>query len=327
MTKNFFIYILIILLFTTLTINSLEEQSKIDEIIKKKDQNALRNFLNEYKGKENYSEIEKYIISKVKELVLDGEFQYAKVITSIILEYNMDNTEAQEIYLAIEDKEKKETEVKTKKITFDNFLFAFDYGAVDFMLSHSQFYDDYYEELKVNFKYGMSLDFAFYFKHPYIAVGVEAFFDTYFVSLYPASSGTPFFYRIIFPITTPLIRVPLYFSFGLAHQIYYFGENTTPDVLITNLISPVIGLKLTRWFFNKYVGIDASFHYYLISPFTSYFDAAFDSTLSLLIRFYQLKRFGFIIRTDINPFFLIQDGKLEYNVKFQISFGIGINEK
>lgn len=324
MNKKLFIFFIIL---SASSIYSLAEQSKIDEIIKNKDQNALKNFLKENKGKDNYPEIENHMISRIKELILNGEVQYAKTLTSIILENNMDNAEAQEIYLAIEDKEKKETEVKTKKITFDNFLFAFDFGAIDFMISQSQIYNDFYDEVKINGKYGMSLDFAFYFKHPYIALGVEAFFDTYFVSLNPPTGGTPFFYRIIFPITTPLIRVPLYFSFGMAQQVYYFGEGVTGDVLITNLISPIIGLKLTRWFFNKYIGLDASFHFYLISPFTTYFNAAFDGTLSLLIRFYQLKRFGFVIRTDINPFFLIRDGKLEHNIKFQISFGIGINEK
>ena len=37
---------------------------------KNKDQNTLRNLLKENSGKDNYSEIEKYILSKVKELVL-----------------------------------------------------------------------------------------------------------------------------------------------------------------------------------------------------------------------------------------------------------------
>jgi hypothetical protein len=339
MNKNLIIFISFFLFFFSYSINSLEDASTdnkqtiknnthiietIDKLLKNRDLTALNNYLMQTKNNDNYHEIEDYILSEVKKLILKGEYKYTKSIIAIILKNNMDNSEAQEIYLSLDMKEKKEKKIK---ITFDNFLIACDFGAIDFMIYQSQFYNDYYDTTKINSKYGMSTDFAFYFNHPYFSTGIEFYIDSSFASLYPEESGTSIFYKIIFPSSTPFIKIPLYFSFGMAQQIFYFPEDTAVDVFITNLISPIIGLKFTRWFFHKYIGIDASIHYYLISPFTSYFDAAFDTRFSLLCRFYQYKRIGFIIRTDIIAFFLIGEGKLENNIKFQISFGIGINEK
>ena len=96
---------------------------------------------------------------------------------------------------------------------------------------------------------------------------------------------------------------------------------------IGSFISPVIGLRMKNYYFNKIVGIDGSFDYYLLSFFTSKIDAAFDMSLGVLFKVFEKKKINLKIRADLIGMFVISNAKLENSVKLQISFGMGLNEK
>ncbi|MBN2545409.1 MAG: hypothetical protein JXB50_06410 [Spirochaetes bacterium] len=324
------IFFNILFLFYIGSIFAISDDNKkiLDNFVNSKKYNDLDKFLKENSKNENYKEIEDYLIKIVKELIQNDKIDDAKKIIRIMLDNNLDNLEAQDIFVSLEKIKKEEKTLKVTKITFDNFLFSFDLGIIDFMMFQSHFYNEYYGNPKWNTKYGMSTDFSFCFQHPYIAAGIEGLFDTYFVSLYPEKTSTEFSYSISGIFSVPLIKIPLYLALGFRHLIYnQFEKNVPLDVYISNLKSLIIGLRLYRWFFYKYIGIESSFNYYFVSPFTSYIDAVFDLSIGVLYRPLKIKRTGLIVKTEIAALFLIYNAKLENYIKIQTCIGVGINEK
>ncbi len=81
------------------------------------------------------------------------------------------------------------------------------------------------------------------------------------------------------------------------------------------------------YFFNKYVGISGYFDFYLAGGFTSYFDAAFDINLGILVKVYQSSNFSLYLRTEALAYILTGYGKVENCLKIQTSLGLKINEK
>ena len=98
-------------------------------------------------------------------------------------------------------------------------------------------------------------------------------------------------------------------------------------MLIQNMFSLIIGLNMKDYFFNKYIGISGNFDIYLVSPFTSYFDIAFDFNIGILTKILKYKSMTSYIKTEIISYFLFFNGKMENNLKIQTSLGFKINEK
>jgi hypothetical protein len=345
MKKIFFL--LLILFFTLILINAQDYAKQIDKIVADKNLADLKKYLEANQKNADYKKIEDYTIVKVKSLISEKSYDWAKQILEAVLNFNLDNQEAQDIYISIEQlgkdktiieqkqkekeienqikKEKKEFE-ESKKVSFKNFLFQAEFGAIDFTYYQSGFYNEFYNAQKNNFKYGLSSQLGFYFVHPYAATGLDVYFDSYFADVYP-SSGIQISYKILLGVTTPLMKVPFYLRVGFGQIIYYFNKNTTIDIFAQNIYSPLIGFRVKDFYFNKFIGINGSFDFYLISFFTSYFDAAFDVNLGILYRFYSYKDMKFYIRSEVFAYFLVGYKKLENNIKLQISAGISLNEK
>jgi len=394
--SNFIIFFLFICNFL---IFSQEFNLIIDEYINNKDLAGLDNYLKINKKNENYSDIESYILSKTKSLLLEDDYEFSKSILKILLTNNLNNKELQAIYLSLntqikerkldeqkakqeltnknkdlakrekerlkkekdlekkrkeeerieqakkekirKEKEKQENEQVKKekkeeekeKITkiipsfgLDNFSLSWNLGALDFIFYQSQYYNEYYDTFKPNFSYGISADLDFYCHLPFLITGIDAYFDTYFVN-FTDQNTTEIYYKILSATTTPYIKVPLYIRAGIAQLINYSDKSKNPDVFLRSFITPVIGLRIKNYYFNKIIGIDGSIDYYLITFFTSKMDAAFDTSFGILFRVYQKKKISLMIRSDIIGTFIISDGKLENSLKLQISFGMGINEK
>lgn len=341
--------IYIISLTTILSIFTLSARSSADlgEILFSKDMTALEELLIDNLDSEGYVKLENDIITRVKKIIVRGDYIFAEKVLELILNYNMDNSEAQDIYISLQDyiSEQKEREEKEQtaeeerirreeeekraaelKVTAKNLSFNFELGAANFLFYQSQFYYDKYETAKLNFKYGLSGALAFLFHHPYFATGIDLNVGGYFVNIYPESAYMVN-YKIIVGFSVPKMRFPLYWTIGWAHCYYHYPDGMVKDVLITSLLSPTVGLRVRNYYFNRYIGLDGAFDLYLFSFMTSHFDVAFDAKIGLLVRFFSHKALNLYIRTDILATILIGDGRVENNVKLEISAGMGINEK
>jgi hypothetical protein len=88
----------------------------LEELIEQKQTDQLDSMLLELTSPEMKSFAEEFIIMKAKEYVLSGDFDYALKLAEIVLLFNLDNTEAQNLYASIEvaKREKEEQEEKQR---------------------------------------------------------------------------------------------------------------------------------------------------------------------------------------------------------------------
>ena len=238
----------------------------------------------------------------------------------------------------IEAEEKRIEEITV--IERDNFSFGFGGSPLNVLLYHSDYYDDYFDTVKANLKYGIGLEFAGFFRHPFVRAGVDITFDTAFLNLIN-TSGIPFSYNIYVSGTSPVIRIPLYLVTGFSHLIYFFGREYLPeeiDVQTMSLASPVLGLRIGNVHYTKgFLGVDFSSLYYLVSLRKNKegdeavniveYDAVFDTTLRILISSTKPKPMQGNLGVRLGAFFIISNGKLEINSKILFNVGARVYGK
>ena len=245
---------------------------------------------------------------------------------------------AEEERLKVEEEANIEAEKqRMEEITIigsENFSFSLNLAPVNIVLYHSDYYDDYYNTVKVNLKYGLGLDLAAFFRHPFVRTGIDITFDTAFVNILN-SNGTPFAYNIYISGTSPVIRIPLYFVTGFSHLFYSFGLDYSQediDVRTISYPSPVAGLRFGNIHFSPGVfGIDFTSLYHLASLRKNQegdesaaileYDAVFDVTARLILRPRKTNRLNLSYGARLGALFIVSDGNWEINGK--ILFNIG----
>ncbi len=345
----------ILLLFIMISYNLYSNEAVIDQFIQNSDLDGLKVYMGSNAGSPLYSVIESIVLDRAKKLIFAKDYQTAQSLLSLILDVNFENFEAQDIFISIQDLIREQAEIERQRIAMEeqrqleelekqkdeaeaqraveistidgkNFIFQCEFGAINFNYMQSGFNTNFYNEQKNNIKYGIDFLMAFYFHHPYIATGISFYLDTYFVDLYDTSS-IPVNYKILFEITTPIIVVPLYLRVGFGQVVFYFKEDQTPDMLVQNFYSPVLGIQMKDFYFNEFVGISGYCDIYLISLFTSHFDIALDLNLGVLVRVLDIEPVTLYLRTEALLYLLAGYEKMENNLKIQMSLGMKINEK
>ena len=89
---------------------------RIDGAIKMEKIDVLTKILQEYKGKSEYKDVESYIIKSSRELLIQNQLDLASAITLVVVDNNMDNFDAVNLYNSIEKAiAKREAQVKAQK--------------------------------------------------------------------------------------------------------------------------------------------------------------------------------------------------------------------
>ena len=375
------------ILFISVLAFSQDLDSTAGAMIRDGDLDALDVLFQESGQGAELTDLESYVLDAAKQYVIRGDYAYAQALAGVILLYNLENPEAQELYTSLEStirqKQKAEEEARQKEaaqkqkeeeerlrleaeqkaaeeekrrieesaaeeerrreeeqerieeitvVDIGNFSFSFNAAVANLLLYHSDFYDDYYDTTKVNLKYGLGLDGAVYFRHPYVRAGLDASFDTAFVDLLEPS-GVPFAYTILLSGTSPLINFPLYITTGFSHLIYSFDpEKTVVDVQTISIPSPVLGVRIGNVHFtNGLFGLDFTGLYYL-SAMRRYsveeeemgfleYDAVFDTALRFLFNFYTGEGIRWNAGLRLAANFIFVDGQLELNSKILLNIG------
>ena len=247
----------------------------------------------------------------------------------------------QEAARAQEERLQREEQERIEEITIvdiGNFSFSFNAALVNLLLYHSDFYDKYYDSVKINLKYGLGIDAAAYFQHPYVKAGLDVAFDTAFVDLLEPS-GTPFSYSVLLSGTSPLIQFPFYLTTGFSHLLYSFDpDKTIMDVQTISIPSPVLGFRVGNVHYtNGAFGVDFTGLYYLTAlrrnsdekdslSFLEY-DAVFDTSLRFLFNFYTREGVHWNSSVRLAANFIFVDGQLELNSKILLNIGAVIYAK
>ncbi|MBN1698804.1 MAG: hypothetical protein JW881_14910 [Spirochaetales bacterium] len=338
------LFILIILLLPSFLFAA-DFEKDIDDIIARYEDDALYRYLTVNRDNPDFTEIEDYILKKVKEIILGKNYDRGKKMLETVLLNNLDNKKAQDMYLSINKyiKEEEDAEIhrpdeqkETIKEVIEPFplFFTLQAGPVGTLFTYSQFFSRYYAEDDtpflyhsiILFTYGISLACSIYCVLPAVETGIEVDFDTFFLTIY-GEEGTEFFYRIVSSTTLSSIDFPVFLRLGFAHRIYTFSDTINPDVLLASFPSPVIGIGLRRVHFLRDLGINASIDYYCASLLTSYAEVAIDCAVALFYRLYRGTLFSFEINFEISDFIIINNDYIENNTKIVINAGMSINEK
>jgi hypothetical protein len=404
-TAIFMVFLLAMCLFpATLTASPLTDS--IDKMVAGQDYDSLDALFADKMGTEDLKVVSEHTLDIVRKNIVKTDYDTAKKLLEIILLYDFENLDAQDIYVSVEQLKKEKDEIerrekeretekklaelekslkekdkiaKEKRVeeimvmldegkvpvseikriilnegldidlgnfeelerarlererlraqiepfTKDDLQFNAYIGAADFSFNISQFYTYYYQETKPNFKYGLSTNLSFSVNRQKFATSLDVAVDAFFADLYPGTAVSVF-YKIMSATTIKRLKIPLYLHAGFAQMIYYYPPGLVTDVLVTNLVSPVIGVHFKNWFFNDRIGIDFYLDYYAVSLFTTHIDASFDTSFSLLTKIYSKGIIGMVFRTELYGMFLVGYGKLESTIKLKLSLGITLNEK
>lgn len=356
---RFKIILILFWLIILIPIFSQEGSSNIDDAVKNKIDQFIEN--NNFSELENYlldleiestSEIENFLFLRSQQALDSQKLPLAKKILELILLLNMDNFEAQELYLnidkaikekeeleriakeeklkqKIEEKAKEEKEKQLdKKIEKEeaiayfgprNIKLMLDIAPLDMMFNSSQFSKD------LNTQYGIAVSTSLYYVHPYFGFGIDGLYDGGYLSI-SGEKNIYTFYRAFAAIRIPRIPVPLYLTGGIAGLDLKFDDNTASNVSIEELISPIAGLKLRNIEIGSRLKWDSIVSYYLFSFLTPNLQSAFDLQTGLGIQLFQGKVLSLAIQTDVTSIFLIGQNKLENNTKIKLGARINFNE-
>lgn len=80
----------------------LEIQSEIDSAVLMRSSESVSQILKNHKDDENYPEIENLVLEKARNLALDEDFEFAKNLAMAVIENNIENFEAIDLYSSIE---------------------------------------------------------------------------------------------------------------------------------------------------------------------------------------------------------------------------------
>ncbi len=355
----------IILINSFFYINAMGIFVDIDKLLEFNDKDQLFTTLDNTSDSPEYYKVESYLIDKAKELILSKQYKQAFEIIETLLVINMDNIDAQTLYISIKsyvDKEKikletkkeidilivekvakikdeekarieEENSEKKKKLknefvefSIDNITFNFSLGGLNSQFFYSSFYTSFHKVENPTFRYGLSTDFNIYYKNAIIIAGISLRFDSFFVSLYPRSSSN-ILYKISSSFTTPYLVAPLSFNWGMIHIISFFEKGKLEDVFFTYVISPFIGVKVLDYKVNNYIALGGEANYLFASFYSKFLDVSFDASFYITANIFNHKHYRFSIKTELLYLLMVYSGNIESDLRLNISFKVGFNEK
>ncbi|MCR4742895.1 MAG: hypothetical protein K5866_08530 [Treponema sp.] len=208
---------------------------EIDQSFSEKSEEVLNEILQKYQNDKNYYLIENYAQKKVRRLVLSDEYTFAMDAIVIIIENNLDNESALELYsmisdaydeqkhqeeLALQAEEAKAQRIEVAKerqrgsVDKEYISTATTSGGqvyisgADTKLSHSSWLIDFglmnfanlmdtsYDPAYNGFNYGISLDYSYAYSSNEKTFGIDTEFSGKFLSVGDGSSDTPIFAEI-----------------------------------------------------------------------------------------------------------------------------------
>ena len=203
---------------------------EIDESFAKKSEEVLNEILQKYQNDKNYYLIENYAQKKVRRLVLSDEYNFAMSAIVIIIENNLDNESALELYSMISDaydeqKHQEELALQAEQAKAQKIEVAKErqrgsvdkeyistattsggqvyISGADTKLSHSSWLIDFglmnfsnlintsYDPMYNGFNYGVSLEYSYVYSNQDKTFGIDTDFAGNFLAVGDGSNDTP----------------------------------------------------------------------------------------------------------------------------------------
>lgn len=307
---------------------------------------------------------ESLILEESRKAVKKDDLDYAYDLANIVLMYDFDNVEAQDLFTSIERAKKSKAEVAAKEaekekkrqeeeeqrrqieefqaqkqkeqeekiefekavttVSLDNFPLSIGFVPVSMEFLNSEIANTYKGSNKFEMKYGLGLHANFGFNHPFLFIRGKANYDFYVASF--AKNGMKSDLKTRFAIGSPIISDFVCLSVGYNWAKYIDSNNS---VLIQSINSPTIGFGIDNLKFGDdlLISLYTDINTIIFNP-KAHIDFAFSEDLTI--------RYDLPIKIAEKNTLYIENNTLftanvisaewEYAINTSIVVGVKINE-
>lgn len=305
---------------------------------------------------------EEMILEDSKRAVKKDDLDYAYKLAEVVLMYDFDNTEAQNLFTSIEKAKKSKAEVAAKeaekerkrqeeaeklrkleeynalkqeeenkkkkheeavsKITIKNFPLEVGLSPVSFDYTKSEIRDDYEGKKTSDFKYGAGLYTDLGFVHPYVLTNLHINYN--FLLLSFGGNGMKSDLKTRLTFGTPILSDYVRFSLGYDSLNYI---NSNKSVVLTDIYAGTIGFGVENLRIKDVFDVTVFADLNTVSFFSSNVNMSYDIDFSfrydLPIKVLNKKLYA-ENNTVFTAFQISQ--KWEYSVGTRFVVGVYINE-
>lgn len=348
------LFIVLIFQFSLYSVEDSNLKDKIDTAFMRQSESDLTKILLDSKTNSNYSEVENYVLAKSRECLIYNRLEYAQFATLSLIDINLDNFDALDLYTrisqALSDRvqiEQKKEEIRLAQVAQEkveaeevreNFEKDFSQtvtgeGAnVYFTAPEDIRYSPFNWSAQIgliglsfmstpsvnSLKFGVEGNGEFFYNTDTIGVGAEAKIATHMIS-FVGSENFIFDFKIVPAISFYDLSRNAYFRLGFTGM---FGDPIKDGTSVKSFLSPLIGFEWK----NINVGSTKSRVYfdYLFGHFAyDELKAAFDLGWRTIIPFSDQGHFSINSFIDFTDTVIITGVGVENNVKLTIGFGVG----
>ena len=359
------VFIAIILLAFSSPVFGVEEYvseiyKQIDLVFAKKSESGLSEILRNNQNDRYYYLIENYTEKKIRRLIVASEYDFALAATEIVIENNLDNERAVEMYSTIVDsyevqkeyerqeEEKRQRELariekqkESKRASVDKQYVSTktaDGSSVyvsgrDIKSSSSawkaglgivsvSFLTE--QESGVNARnYGITANLTYERLLDKINIGGDAFLDFKFVDLGSGDSKIPLMldYEILPKIGFPNFFRNFFIRAGFARvKTGKKGDSIKTDKVISNFFTPVIGIQIEDFKIGA-VELTANYNYYLGHLFYNDISSAMAAGANLAIPFTTIDQVKLTFNVGVKDQIFLKENGLENRANIILAIG------
>ncbi len=334
-----------------------ESYSLIDAAFSEKSEEKLTEQLFRNKDSPGYVLCENYIMKKIRQLVIAGDFEFARTACLVVIDNNMDNTDAIAMYSVIDDgiaRRKAEEEAQERKKEAEEVRIALErkklleqvqskYQAVPTSSGKSVYVrenESRYSSLSwqadfgmadisminvssenyTSARYGITSEASLVYQTDQIAVGAEGTVEFLMATLSNSDDTILSSYTIVPKIAFSSLSDRLFFRMGAASYVTTAGSEK--NKVLDTFITPLAGIDIENITFGG-LQFKASYDYYF--GHFAYDDLKSAMAAGILVRIpvadLEKIRIGFDV--GVRDTLFIRDGGTENRVRTVLAFGVG----
>jgi len=334
-----------------------EAYQKIDSAFTDRSDSELNTILKSERKNENYDFIEAYAMKRIRRLIIASEFKFAEQAVLVVIDNNLENTAAVEMYTAIEDSLKKQEAYEKQKqdlklaeqerqerekdalrtkankefqvaktasgdsvyITGRDEKYSEVYWDARFGLADLMFISETPDDYS-SFRYGLAAAFTWeYTLERKFVFGLDADAEAIILALYNDDKTMTGSVKLAPKISFAGFNKNIFLRAGFAGIITAAAGSET--VLHENFLTPLIGIEFNHIKIGN-IHLSGFYDYYIGHLFYEDINSAMGAGLNAAMPIAEMEKIKLNFNTGINDNLYIKSNGIENRVG--ITFAIGV---
>jgi hypothetical protein len=334
-----------------------EAYQKIDAAFTDRSDSELNTILKGERKNENYDFIEAYAMKKIRRLIIASEFKFAEQAVLVVIDNNLENTAAVEMYTAIEDSLKKqesyekqqqdlklaeqerlkrEREAQRSKANKEFQVAETASGDSVYITGRDEKYSEVYWNARFgladlmfisetpddysSLRYGLAAAFTWeYTLQRKFVFGVDADAEAIILALYNDDKSMTGSVKIAPKISFAGFNKNIFLRAGFAGIITAAAGSET--VLHENFLTPLVGIEFNHVKIGN-INLSGFYDYYIGHFFYEDVNSAMGAGLNAALPIAEMEKIKLNFNTGINDNLYIKSNGIENRVG--ITFAIGV---